>query len=176
MSFRQTPYNKLRLIEKLQSNLKRILFVGEGLNAAGALQQADVGVAITDGSSQFSPASDVIMTGGQVEEIPHLMQLAKGTTRVIMASFGLSFAYNLVGLALAASGQLSPLVAAVLMPLSSVSIVILSTVATTWVARKTGFVATPSAANRRSVVSPPNLGNSPGSSVAAPMNQTREAP
>lgn len=175
MSFRQSPYNKLRLIEKLQTNLKRVLFVGDGLNDAGALQQADVGVAITDGNSQFSPASDVILAGGQVEEIPHLMRLAKGTTKVIMASFGLSFAYNFVGLALAASGNLSPLVAAILMPLSSVSIVILSTVATTWVARKSGFVAANSTANRHPVTSSPPLESSPVDVVSASMNQTREA-
>ena len=136
LSFNQNPYSKLQLIEKLQSDMAQVMFVGDGLNDAGALRQANVGIAITEDTSHFSPASDVIISARSLGYLPQLLQYSKATVSIIKISFALSLAYNLVGITLAASGRLTPLLAAILMPLSSVTIIAFSTSATAWVAKR----------------------------------------
>ena len=136
LSFNQNPYSKLQLIEKLQRDHKEVLFIGDGLNDAGALKQANIGIALTEDTAHFSPASDAILDADHLTELPRLLRFSKATVAIIKASFALSLAYNVVGLSLAATGQLSPLIAAILMPLSSITIIAFSTGATAWVARR----------------------------------------
>jgi Cu+-exporting ATPase len=136
MSFDQSPYSKLRLIEELQTSQHHVLFVGDGLNDAGALKQADVGIAIAERAAHFTPASDAILGADRLSVLPRVLQFSKATVEIIIGSFGLSFAYNVIGISLAASGQLSPLIAAILMPLSSITIVAFSTGATAWAAAR----------------------------------------
>lgn len=133
--FNQTPLDKLHFVSNLQQNGFRVMMVGDGLNDSGALKQSDVGIAITDDTGVFTPASDAILKG---EELPHLNQfikLSKSAMTILKIAFGISFFYNIITLSFAVSGNLSPLVAAVLMPLSSMSVVGFSTLAVNWVSR-----------------------------------------
>jgi len=123
--FRQSPQDKLEYIKKLQLQGKNVMMLGDGLNDAGALRQAQVGIAVTDATNLFSPASDGILDGSQVGQLAQMLRYAKTGKRIVTVSFILSILYNIVGLSFATQAMLSPLIAAILMPASSISIVIL---------------------------------------------------
>jgi Cu+-exporting ATPase len=126
MLFEQNPNDKLQYIQLLQSQGHRVMMVGDGLNDAGALKKSDLGVAVTDQTHLFTPASDAILEGNKIPDLDRLMDYAKKGKLVIVAIFFLSIIYNLVGMYFATRAQLSPMVAAILMPISSISIVALS--------------------------------------------------
>ncbi|HSC53139.1 MAG TPA: heavy metal translocating P-type ATPase metal-binding domain-containing protein [Phnomibacter sp.] len=131
--FNQSPGDKLAFIEKLQAENEKVLMVGDGLNDAGALKTAYIGLAVTDDINNFSPGCDVIMEASNLENLHRYLALARRARRVVYASFIVSILYNIVGLSFAFQGLLSPLVAAILMPASSISIIIL-----TWLGIETG--------------------------------------
>jgi Cu+-exporting ATPase len=133
--FNQKPEDKLNFIRKLQKKGARVLMFGDGLNDAGALAQSDVGIAITENVNVFSPACDGILEANLFNKIPKFLTLALNTVRIIKISFVFSFLYNTIGMYFALSGQLTPIVAAILMPASSISIVIFVTVLTNWIAK-----------------------------------------
>jgi Cu+-exporting ATPase len=126
MLFEQSPADKLNYIQQLQNEGKKVMMVGDGLNDAGALQKSDIGIAVTDKSHLFTPASDAILEGNQVASLFHLIQYAIKAKTIITLIFGLSIVYNLVGMYFATQALLSPMVAAILMPISSISIVALA--------------------------------------------------
>ncbi len=135
--FKQKPEQKLDFIANLQrAENRQVLMVGDGLNDAGALQQSDVGLAVSDDINNFSPACDAIVQGEKLPLLPRYIRLARAGQRIIKTSFGISLLYNLVGISFAVTGQLSPVVAAILMPLSSITIVLFTTAATNLVARR----------------------------------------
>lgn len=138
--FGQSPGAKLRYLENLSATGHHTLMVGDGLNDAGALHVSDVGIALTDSVSHFSPASDAILDVTALSKLPLFLAFAKHSRSIIKASFGISFLYNLVGLSLAVQGLLSPVICAILMPLSSVSVVIFTTVSTHYLAWKKGLL------------------------------------
>jgi Cu+-exporting ATPase len=142
IKFQQTPQQKLDSIRDLQRT-KKVMMIGDGLNDAGALAQSDIGIAISDRSNHFSPACDVLMAGDSFHLLPQLFMVAKGSRHIIYASFSLSLIYNMVGLYFATQGQMSPLIAAILMPVSSISI-ILFTHAASWMLCKVNFKTDPS--------------------------------
>lgn len=127
--FNQTPHDKLEFVRNIQCNGKKVLMVGDGLNDAGALKQADVGIAVTDGTGVFTPACDGILQGNQLENLDWYLNLAKSSTTILKIGFAISFLYNAIALSVAALGHLTPLVAAILMPISSVSVVGFTTLA-----------------------------------------------
>jgi len=127
MYFSQKPDDKLNAIKAMQSTGQFVMMVGDGLNDAGALKQSNVGLAVSEDISTFSPACDAIMHADSFNRLDAIINLAKRSKHVIYASFFLSLAYNVVGLTIAVMGMLTPLVAAILMPLSSISIVVLTT-------------------------------------------------
>ncbi len=127
MYFSQKPDDKLNAIQAMQSTGQFVMMVGDGLNDAGALKQSNVGLAVSEDISTFSPACDAIMHADSFNRLDAVINLAKRSKYVIYASFFLSLAYNVVGLSIAVMGMLTPLVAAILMPLSSISVVVLTT-------------------------------------------------
>jgi P-type Cu+ transporter len=134
--FRQSPQDKLEYIKKLQLQGKNVMMLGDGLNDAGALRQAQVGIAVTDATNLFSPASDGILDGSQVGQLANMLQYAKTGKFIVTASFIVSILYNIIGLSFATQAKLSPLIAAILMPASSISIVVLVSIYARLAARK----------------------------------------
>ena len=104
--------------------------VGDGLNDAGALAQSEVGMAVSDNNNLFTPACDIILAGSTLRHLHYFLKAIQKSIRVVQWSFFLSLLYNITGLYFAVSGQLEPVIAAILMPLSSISIVIFTTIAT----------------------------------------------
>lgn len=139
MNFSQSPKDKLQYLKSLNEGGAYTLMVGDGLNDAGALQESHIGIAITDKVSNFSPASDAIMDASVLERLPAFLQFAKTSRKIIKASFGLSFTYNTVGVFFAVQGLVSPVFCAILMPISSISVVVFTTVTTNYLAYKRGL-------------------------------------
>ncbi len=139
LHFKVSPQDKLNYVKKLQQQQAKVLMMGDGLNDAGALKQADCGIAISDAAARFTPACDAILDGDSIYKLPALLAYAKSAKKIVQAGFILSILYNLVGVSFAVQGLLSPLVAAILMPASSISIVLVATLLSNMVARKLGL-------------------------------------
>ncbi|MEL6926681.1 MAG: ATPase P, partial [Bacteroidota bacterium] len=116
-----------RFIAKLQGKGERVMMIGDGLNDAGALQQSNIGLVVSENCNNFTPASDVILAADQLVMLPDLVRYIERCKYIVIAAFALALLYNLVGLSFAVSGLLSPVIAAILMPLSSISIVVVAT-------------------------------------------------
>ncbi len=133
--FNQKPEQKLNYIEQLQSNGKNVMMIGDGLNDAGALAQSNIGISISENVNVFSPACDGILDASQFDKIAFFMKYSKNAMKTIYMSFGLSLLYNVVGLSFAVTGKLDPIVAAIIMPLSTITIVSFVTIMTNVFAR-----------------------------------------
>lgn len=136
MQFGQSPQHKLDYIKRLQQLGKKVLMFGDGLNDAGALRQSNLGVAVTDNINNFSPDCDAILDGAAFHKIPQFIRQAKDAVKVIHISFAISLTYNTIGLFFAVQGLLSPLIAAILMPVSTVTIILFTSITTRWYAHK----------------------------------------
>jgi Cu+-exporting ATPase len=134
--FNQKPEDKLNFIKSLQERGEHVLMVGDGLNDSGALAQSNVGVVVAENVNVFSPACDAIIDASKFKNIPSILTIAKRAKSLVIASFVLSFLYNIVGLSFAVTGNLSPIVAAILMPLSSITVVAFVTVISNIIVRK----------------------------------------
>jgi Cu+-exporting ATPase len=141
LNFKQSPEEKLLYIKKLQKGNKKVLMIGDGLNDAGALSQSDVGISVTNDVSNFTPACDAILDSRQINLIPEFFKFSKTSLYIIYVNFFISFIYNIIGLSFAVQGLLSPLLAAILMPLSSISVVLVATFATNFIAKKRGLLS-----------------------------------
>lgn len=131
--FSQNPFQKIKHIIKLQSRKKKVLMVGDGLNDAGALKQSDIGLAVANQAHIFTPACDAIIRSERLPDLHHFLWAAKKSVFLIKLSFCVSFLYNCIGVSIAVAGLLSPLVAAILMPLSSISVVVFAYCSTAFV-------------------------------------------
>ncbi len=139
MKFNQSPTQKLEFIESLKNSESHIMMIGDGLNDAGALKASDFGIAVSDDKSSFSPACDAIIDSKSLGSLHHFVSFSQYAFKIIILSFSISLIYNLTGLGFAITGNLSPLVAAILMPLSSITIMAFTTVATRLTAHKMGL-------------------------------------
>lgn len=137
--FNQSPQQKLDFIKGLQQQNKTVLMLGDGLNDAGALMQSNVGFAVSENSAQFSPASDAIVDGDKVQLLDKFIAYSRAGKKIVTASFILSILYNIAGLSFAVQGILSPMIAAILMPASSISIVLFVSLYSSIIARKMGL-------------------------------------
>ena len=134
--FNQKPEDKLSYIKSLQEKGNKVLMIGDGLNDAGALAQSDVGISLSENINVFSPACDAILDAKKFKNIDTYLTLSKKAIKIIKYSFVLSLCYNVIGLYFAVTGQLEPVIAAILMPLSSITIVVFTTVMTNILGRK----------------------------------------
>jgi Cu+-exporting ATPase len=121
--FNQSPHDKLNFIKSKQSDGETVLMLGDGLNDAGALRQADVGIVVAEDVNNFTPACDAVLDAKQFGQLPQYLEFAKKGIHLVYAAWILAALYNVVGLWFAVRGELSPVVAAILMPLSSLTIV-----------------------------------------------------
>jgi len=128
-----SPPDKANHVRLLQQQGHRVLMVGDGLNDAGALQQSDVGISVSETSAALTPASDAILDARHLQRLPAAVHLTRRARRIVIASLAISLTYNITGVSFAVAGKLTPLIAAILMPLSSVTVVGFVTVAV-WVA------------------------------------------
>lgn len=124
--FNQQPEDKLHYIQELQRHGKKVMMIGDGLNDAGALKQANVGIAISEQTNNFTPSSDAIIGATELPRLNKFISLCRANKNIVIASFVLSIVYNIIGLSFAVQGTLSPLIAAILMPSSSLSILLLT--------------------------------------------------
>ena len=141
LNFNVSPTAKLQYISRLQTNGKKVLMIGDGLNDAGALMQANTGIAVSDDAARFTPACDAIIDGKLLYQLPAFISYARAAQQMVLASFILSILYNIVGISFAVQAKLSPLLAAILMPASSISIVLFVTLLSSLVARRKGLVS-----------------------------------
>ncbi len=137
--FNQSPADKLEYVKVLQETGHRVLMIGDGLNDAGALKQSDVGIAISEDVTNFSPACDAILDAGEFSRLDKMIAFAKATKRIIIMSFVISVIYNIAGVTLAFQSEISPLLAAILMPASSITVVLFTILATNIMARRKGL-------------------------------------
>jgi Cu+-exporting ATPase len=134
--FRQNPEDKLRYLKALEVDNAEAMMVGDGLNDAGALKKSKVGISISDDIFQFSPASDGILDGNHLPRFASFLKFSRTALNIVYLAFTISFLYNLVGLSFAFTGQLTPLVSSILVPISSVSVVGMITLAINYKSRR----------------------------------------
>ncbi len=136
-----TPKDKAMYVQSLQAQGHRVLMVGDGLNDAGALQQSDVGISVSETSAALTPASDAILDARHLQRLPAAVHLTRRARRIVIASLAISLTYNITGVSFAVAGKLTPLIAAILMPLSSVTVVGFVTIAIGIAASRVGLNA-----------------------------------
>lgn len=123
--FEQSPQQKLDYIKRLQNERhESVLMIGDGLNDAGALKQSDVGISVVSDHFSFSPASDIILHQQQIGKLHRFMQANEKAKKLIVIIFIYSLLYNAVGISIAVSASLQPFIAAILMPVSSISVML----------------------------------------------------
>jgi Cu+-exporting ATPase len=138
--FNQAPADKLARIEQWQSEKYKVCMLGDGLNDAGALRKADLGIAVSDDINNFSPGCDAILDGESFEKLPAFFNFSKDAVKVIKMSFMISLLYNIIGISFAVQGTMSPLFAAILMPISTVTIISFTSLMTRGYGKKRGLI------------------------------------
>jgi len=141
LHFNQSPVDKLEFINQLKGQGRNVIMIGDGLNDAGALLRADVGITIADDIYHFSPACDAILKSSEFNRLHRFIEFSGISLKVVYASYTISFLYNIVGLSFAVQGLLSPVVAAILMPLSSISVVAFASISVSMLSRFKGLTS-----------------------------------
>lgn len=117
------PEQKAEFVKRLQQQGRRVAFVGDGINDAPALEQADLGVAVSRASDVAREAADIILLKSEIEAVPESLGLARATLRTIKQNLFWAFFYNAIGVPLAALGFLSPVLCAAAMGLSDLVVI-----------------------------------------------------
>jgi Cu+-exporting ATPase len=117
------PEQKAELVKTLQRNGERVAFVGDGINDAPALEQADLGIAVSRASDVAREAADIILLKSEIEAVPESLGLARATLRTIKQNLFWAFFYNALGIPLAALGFMSPILCAAAMGMSDLVVI-----------------------------------------------------
>ena len=117
------PEQKAALVQKLQRQGQRVAFVGDGINDAPALEQADLGIAVSRASDIAREAADIILLRSEIEAVPESLGLARATLRTIKQNLFWAFFYNILAVPLAALGFLSPVLCAAAMGMSDLVVI-----------------------------------------------------
>jgi len=139
LNFNQSPLDKLNYIRRLKNEGKNVMMIGDGLNDAGALKESDCGISIADDVYHFSPSCDAILEARQFRQLAVFLKFSRTSRKIVIMSIMFSFLYNLVGLSFAVTGNLTPIVSAILMPLSSVSVITLITLSIWFTSLRSGL-------------------------------------
>jgi len=134
--FRQSPQQKLEFIEDLQGSGQNVMMIGDGLNDAGALKASNFGITVTNDIHSFTPSADAILDINNMGLLPKFTSLAKDTKKIVLGALVFSILYNCIGLSFAVRGNLQPWVAAILMPVSSISVVLYTRLASIVAAKR----------------------------------------
>ncbi|EPH11504.1 heavy metal translocating P-type ATPase metal-binding domain-containing protein [Myroides odoratimimus] len=134
--FNQKPEEKLEYVKRLQENGGNVMMVGDGLNDAGALAQSNVGVSVSENVNVFTPASDAILDAKMFKSLKSFLNYSKKSVKIIKLSYILALSYNVIGITVSIMNKMSPLVAAILMPISTVSIISFVTIMSNYFAKK----------------------------------------
>ncbi|MGE5353207.1 MAG: heavy metal translocating P-type ATPase [Acidobacteriota bacterium] len=137
--FRQSPFDKLNYIKKLQMGKSSTLMVGDGLNDAGALMKSEVGISISEEAINFSPACDAILEAREFKRLADFLRFSKISMKIIYMNLVISLMYNIAGVSFAINNNLTPVISAILMPLSSITVVVLATLSTNLMAKIKGL-------------------------------------
>ena len=136
LHFNKKPEDKLHYIKTEQKSGKKVMMLGDGLNDAGALKQSEVGIAVSENLNQFSPACDAILDASELSRLSLFINYVQRSMTLVRFGYILSLIYNLIGLSFAVQGLLEPVIAAILMPLSSVTVVVFGMVSTSLLAKR----------------------------------------
>lgn len=155
LNFDCAPKEKLAFIKELQEKEKAVvLMIGDGLNDAGALKQADVGLVVSENNNNFTPACDGIFSANHFYNFTNYLDYIKKSRWLIYVAYILAFIYNIIGLSFAVQGTLSPVIAAILMPLSSISIIVFGMLSSWFLAYRILNKNTKNSATKKTSVTP----------------------
>ncbi len=121
-----SPKEKIDYIKqlKMKAPAKTVMMIGDGINDAAALAEADIGIALSSGTDLAKASSSIIIFKNFLDKIPLLINYAKRINTITLQNFSWAVVYNIVGVGLAISGMLNPLIAAIMMMLSSITVVV----------------------------------------------------
>ncbi|MCB0279123.1 MAG: HAD family hydrolase, partial [Calditrichaeota bacterium] len=139
LHFSQSPFDKEDFVKNLNATKSRPVFIGDGLNDSSAITASAVGIAVSDEHAQFSPSCDAMISAQNLHFFHDYLTYIHRSKWIVYASFTLAILYNITGLTFAFNGQLTPLLSAILMPLSSVTIIVFSVSATSLIAKFSGL-------------------------------------
>ncbi|WP_060872493.1 heavy metal translocating P-type ATPase [Myroides odoratus] len=136
LAFNQKPEEKLEYVKALQDKGGNVMMIGDGLNDAGALAQSNVGVSVSENVNVFTPASDAILDASVFDQLLGCLQFSKQSVKVIKISYVLALTYNVIGITVSIMNMMSPLLAAILMPISTFTIISFVTLLTNYYGKK----------------------------------------
>ncbi|WP_185882580.1 heavy metal translocating P-type ATPase [Blattabacterium cuenoti] len=133
--FNQSPEDKLKYIINTQKLGKIVMMIGDGINDSAALKKSDIGLALSEKITNFFPNCDAFIQSNYLTDLPLFLQLSKISVKLVICNLLISLFYNLLGFVLAISGVVTPLISAILMPCSSLSVILFSLIST-WIISK----------------------------------------
>ncbi|MGS4346721.1 heavy metal translocating P-type ATPase [Myroides odoratus] len=136
LAFNQKPEEKLAYVKDLQDKGGNVMMIGDGLNDAGALAQSNVGVSVSENVNVFTPASDAILDASVFDKLLGYLQFSKQSVKIIKLSYILALTYNVIGITVSIMNLMSPLLAAILMPISTFTIISFVTILTNYYGKR----------------------------------------